>query len=102
MVDFYKLLEIGTNDREVVERAFRKLSLLCHPDKPGGSAEKFGLLAVAKNTLLTTPFGYDCKLTSYYIRLEKWQNWWTEPRCKLACQPLFSTLHKNHSQPAID
>lgn len=39
-------------DEAAVKRAYRAASLLCHPDKPGGSAEKFQAVATAYETLM--------------------------------------------------
>jgi DnaJ-class molecular chaperone len=48
----YDILEVpSTATPEFIKKQYRKLSLLTHPDRKGGSAEKFRLLTEAYETL---------------------------------------------------
>ena len=67
MPDKLALLILGFNESEnptdnQIKEAFRKLSLICHPDT-GGSVEMFRGLTLAKNLLLNTSFK-ECEKTS--------------------------------------
>ena len=49
---YYDILEVpSTATPEVMKKQYRRLSLLTHPDRKGGSAEKFRLLTEAYETL---------------------------------------------------
>ncbi len=51
-MDYYKLLEVDKNaSQDAIKKAFRKLSLKYHPDKPTGDAEKFKEINEAYQTL---------------------------------------------------
>ena len=42
MNDYYKTLGVeNTATKEQIKKAYRKLSLQFHPDRPNGNAEKF-------------------------------------------------------------
>lgn len=67
MPDKLALLILGFNESEnptdnQIKEAFRKVSLICHPDT-GGSVEMFRGLTLAKNLLLNTSFK-ECEKTS--------------------------------------
>ena len=49
---YYDILEVpSTATPEIIKKQYRKLSLLTHPDRKGGNAEKFKLLTEAYETL---------------------------------------------------
>lgn len=51
-MDYYKLLDIDKNaSKDTIKKAFRKLSLKYHPDKPTGNADKFKEINEAYQTL---------------------------------------------------
>ena len=51
-MDYYKILDIDKNaSKDTIKKAFRKLSLKYHPDKPTGDAEKFKKINEAYQTL---------------------------------------------------
>jgi DnaJ family protein B protein 4 len=52
MEDYYEILGIEKNStNEEIKKAYRKLSLLYHPDRPGGSQDKFRKINDAYETL---------------------------------------------------
>ena len=51
--DLYRILEIDASVSETeITKAYRRLSLRCHPDKPGGDAQKFHQINQAYKILL--------------------------------------------------
>ena len=51
-MSYYDCLGISkTASQDEIKKAFRKKSLLCHPDKPTGDAEKFKKINEAYQTL---------------------------------------------------
>ena len=51
-MDYYKILEIGDKStKDEIKKAYRKLSLLYHPDRPKGDNEKFKQINEAYETL---------------------------------------------------
>ena len=52
MNDYYKTLGVeNTATKEQIKKAYRKLSLQFHPDRPNGNAEKFKQINEAYETL---------------------------------------------------
>lgn len=52
MIDLYKILNIGRNaDKREIKKAYRKAATKAHPDKEGGSKEKFHQIQVAYDVL---------------------------------------------------
>ena len=51
-MDYYAVLGLPKNaSQEQIKKQYRKLSLECHPDRPGGNANKFKELNEAYETL---------------------------------------------------
>lgn len=51
-MSYYKILEINNNaDSDEIKRAFRRKSMLYHPDRPNGNVEKFKAINSAYETL---------------------------------------------------
>jgi len=51
-MNYYDCLGISKNaTQDEIKKAFRKKSLVCHPDKPTGDAEKFKKINEAYQTL---------------------------------------------------
>ena len=43
--DYYEILDVERDaDEKAIKKSYKKLSLLCHPDRPGGDAEKFAMV----------------------------------------------------------
>ena len=52
MSSYYDILEIDRNAEDSdIKRAYRRKSLLYHPDRPNGDAEKFKQISLAYETL---------------------------------------------------
>ena len=53
MSSYYDILEIDRNSEDSdIKRAYRRKSLLYHPDRPNGDAEKFKQISLAYETLV--------------------------------------------------
>jgi len=51
-MDYYAILGLPKNaSQDQIKKKYRALSLECHPDRPGGNAEKFKQLNEAYETL---------------------------------------------------
>ena len=74
-IDYYELLQLSSNaDADTIERVFRHLAKMFHPDnKASGDIDRFRLLVEAHQTLSTPKnrAGYDVKYHDYWNR--KWK-----------------------------
>ncbi len=74
-IDYYELLQLSSNaDTDTIERVFRHLAKMYHPDnKASGDIDRFRVLVEAHQTLSNpkSRAGYDVKYHDYWNR--KWK-----------------------------
>lgn len=72
-MNFYELLGVSVGDKDIVFKAWRAAARVHHPDKPGGSAEHFKQLTLARDVLSNNEsrYGYDLKLTRHLYEMER-------------------------------